>query len=257
MWAPEVSFGSKGHWEVYEAAERPDVSAFAVMKGALAAGAAALLLFFFVPNIDMAVTHIFYQGGQSFVGNSSPAFLATRASFSLMFYLTCIATLAGLVVAGRPASGICLGLAFNKWLFLALCLILGPLVVSNIGFKDHWGRARPRDVVEFGGAKAFTPVFPPSDQCGRNCSFVSGEASSVYIVFFAAAFLFRRHARRMIALGIVLGSVAGLTRIAQGGHFLSDVVFAGVFMALTAACLQLLFDTIRAADVAERQEASA
>ena len=99
------------------------------------------------------------------------------------------------------------------------------------------------------------PVFPPSNQCDYNCTFVSGEASSIYVIFFAAAFLLRRHARRMIALGVVFGSLAGLTRIAQGGHFLSDVVFAGVFMALTAACLQLLFDTIRAADgagIAER-----
>jgi lipid A 4'-phosphatase len=58
----------------------------------------------------------------------------------------------------------------------------------------------------------------------------------------------------MIALSVVLGSLAGLTRIAQGGHFLSDVVFAGVFMALTTACLQLLFDTIRATDSAEIAE---
>jgi len=223
---------------------------------ALSIGAIALLLFLALPGLDTAVTHVFYDGGNNFIGNSSQLFRALRTAFNLGFYLTCAATVLGLFVAGRSV-GTCLGLAFNKWLFLALCLLLGPLVVSNIGLKDHWGRARPRDVVEFGGSKAFTPVFPPSDQCSRNCSFVSGEASAVYIVFFAAAFLLRRHGRRLILLGIVLGSLAGLTRIAQGGHFLSDVIFAGVLMALTAAGLQLLFDTIRAADGAERHEAPA
>jgi lipid A 4'-phosphatase len=55
----------------------------------------------------------------------------------------------------------------------------------------------------------------------------------------------------MVVLGMVLGSLAGLVRIAQGGHFLSDVVFAGVFMAMTAALLQLLFETIQSAGRAE------
>jgi lipid A 4'-phosphatase len=86
---------------------------------------------------------------------------------------------------------------------------------------------------------------------------VSGEASSVYTVFFAGAFLLRRHSRKMIAGGIVLGSLAGLVRIAQGGHFLSDVIFAGILMALTAASLQLLFDTIQSAGHVERNGAAA
>jgi lipid A 4'-phosphatase len=34
--------------------------------------------------------------------------------------------------------------------------------------------------------------------------------------------------------------------MAQGGHFLSDVVFAGVLMAITAGSIQLLFDTLEA-----------
>lgn len=227
-----------------------------MIKAALITGAIAFLLFQSLPGLDMAIAKEFYEGNNRFIGITSPMVWAVRDGFSFAFYFVCAATVVGLFVAGR-LSGSCLGLTFNKWLFLTLCLVIGPLVVSNIGFKDHWGRARPRDVVEFGGAKAFTPVFPPSDQCGRNCSFVSGEASAIYIVFFAAAFLLRRHARRLILLGIVLGSIAGLARIAQGGHFLSDVIFAGVLMALTAASLQLLFDTIRAADIAERHEAPA
>jgi lipid A 4'-phosphatase len=37
-----------------------------------------------------------------------------------------------------------------------------------------------------------------------------------------------------VAVGTVVGAAAGFVRIAQGGHFLSDVVFAGLLMALTA-----------------------
>ena len=129
-----------------------------------------------------------------------------------------------------------------------LCFLIGPLIVTNLGLKDHWGRARPRDVIEFGGSKAYTPPFPAANQCEYNCSFVSGEASSVYVVFFAAAFLFGSYARRLVALGVVMGSLTGLVRMAQGGHFLSDVLYAGVVMALTAAVVQLVFDIIGASN---------
>jgi lipid A 4'-phosphatase len=42
--------------------------------------------------------------------------------------------------------------------------------------------------------------------------------------FIALAWVFRD--RRWLWAGIALGAVVGLGRMAQGGHFLSDVVFA-------------------------------
>jgi lipid A 4'-phosphatase len=251
MWAPNVHFGQDSQWDYSEAAEPSAVSAHALIKGALAVAAAFLILLLLAPDVDTAVSQLFYRGDH-FIGGVLPLFGTSRTFFNILFYVTCAATVIGLIVAGRSA-GRWLGFPFNAWLFMAVALVVGPLIVANLGFKDHWGRARPRDVIEFGGAKAFTPAFRPSDQCSRNCSFVSGEASSVYVVFFAAAFMLRRRARRLIALGVVFGSLAGLTRIAQGGHFLSDVVFAGVFMALSVACLQLLFDAIRAGETGTQE----
>jgi hypothetical protein len=40
--------------------------------------------------------------------------------------------------------------------------------------------------------------------------------------------------------GIAAGFGAGLVRMSQGAHFLSDIVFAGVFMALTVSLLHVL-----------------
>jgi lipid A 4'-phosphatase len=220
-----------------------------MLKAVLYIGVAASVLFLLVPGLDIAVSHLFYDG-RHFIGGSSPFVRSARTCFSIFFCLTCVLTVIGMVMSAR-SSGPWLDLTFNRWLFLALCLIIGPLVVTNIGLKDHWGRARPRSVIEFGGAKEFSPPLQPSNQCVRNCSFVSGEASSIYIIFFAGVFLLRRNSRRMVVLGIVFGSLSGLVRIAQGGHFLSDVVFAGVFMALTAASLQLLFETLQSAGRAE------
>ncbi len=238
MWAPKFAFNWHERTEDGDkTVTRPPVTATTMLRGALVIGALALLLFVLVPDLDLAVTRLFYLGDHHFSGNGGILFPVLRQAFQIFFYLTCAVTLVGLVVAARNAK---------PWLFVAVCLITGPLVVTNIGFKDHWGRARPRDVVEFAGAKAFSPPFPPAEQCDYNCSFVCGEASSIYLVMFAAALLFRSRSRKFVALGILFGSLAGLTRIAQGGHFLSDVVFAGVLMAITAAIIRLMFETLEA-----------
>jgi lipid A 4'-phosphatase len=110
---------------------------------------------------------------------------------------------------------------------------MGPGLVANLLLKDHWGRARPRHVAEFGGPKTFTPPLIPANQCPRNCSFVSGEAASIFLPFYAVAFVVPQWAAALVAAGTLLGFASGAVRVSQGAHFLSDVIFAGVFMALT------------------------
>lgn len=137
--------------------------------------------------------------------------------------------------------GALIGLAQARWCFLAAMLAIGPGLVANVIFKDNWGRARPRQVVEFGGKKQFTPPLVPARECARNCSFVSGEASSAFAPFFAAALLLPQVRITLLASGAFMGLAAGLIRMSQGGHFLSDVLFAGIFMALTASALHIIF----------------
>ncbi len=132
------------------------------------------------------------------------------------------------------------GLAQMRWLYLAAALSVGPGLVANVVLKDNWGRARPRQVVEFGGTQWFTPPLVPVNECRRNCSFVSGEASAIYVPFFAAALLLPQVRVALLVAGATLGTSAGAIRIAQGAHFLSDILFAGIFMALTASVLHIL-----------------
>lgn len=243
MSAPGFAFGTDERNEGDAAEEQPVIGAIGLLKGAVAVGALALAVFVLVPELDLAIARLFYAGNGQFIGNQLAVFGMLRFSFNALFYLTCAVTAVGLFMTA-PTAGNWLGFGIRKWLFVAICLLTGPLVVANLGFKDHWGRARPRDIVEFAGTKTFTAPFPASNQCTYNCSFVSGEASSVFIVLFVAALLFKSRSRNFVALGILLGGLAGITRMAQGGHFLSDVIFAGVLMAITGASLQLLFDTL-------------
>jgi lipid A 4'-phosphatase len=256
MWGPKFAFDMDERIEDGEEAAAAIVTPIVMLKGALATGAAALAVFALLPGLDLAFARLFYLGHGHFLGNEITLFPLIRRAFNIFFYVTCGITIVGLIMSARTNRP-WLELNVSKWLFICLCLITGPLVVANIGLKDHWGRARPRDVVEFAGTKEFTPPFPPSGQCDYNCSFVSGEASSIFMVLFVAALLFRSRSRNFVALGIVLGGLAGLTRMAQGGHFLSDVIFAGVLMAVTAASIQLLFDTLEAERLRTIEQGSA
>jgi hypothetical protein len=54
------------------------------------------------------------------------------------------------------------------------------------------------------------------------------------------AFLLTLHSAVLICAALVMESLAGLIRMAQGAHFLSDVAFAGIFMCMSVTGLHLL-----------------
>ena len=66
----------------------------------------------------------------------------------------------------------------------------------------------------------------------------------MFVIFFAAAFLLEESAAVLIPLGIVAGGLAGLIRMSQGGHFLSDVLFAGLAMAITVVVIFRVFQAL-------------
>jgi lipid A 4'-phosphatase len=200
---------------------------------AVAASAAALLFWLF-PEIDLWTTRLFWRPGDGF-------FLRDYWAFRLVHegtpYLTAAIAIGILAFAFRPRRS---RRGRRVALFLALSLVLGPGLVVNTVLKDNWGRARPSQVTEFGGTKRFTPAPLVSDQCIKNCSFVAGDPA-VAFWFLSLAFLLPPPGRYAAAAGAVaLGAFFGLARIAQGGHFLSDVVFSGVAVAATAWLLHWL-----------------
>lgn len=121
-------------------------------------------------------------------------------------------------------------------LYLLLVMIIGPGLLVNTVFKDQWGRARPSQVEQFGGTKIFTRAAIPTDQCEKNCSFVSGHAS-VGFFFLALAFVWPRRRILWLAAGTGMGLGIGFIRMLQGGHFFSDVIFCGIVVYLTARVL--------------------
>ena len=182
------------------------------------------VLFALLPGLDLWVSGLFFEPGRGFPAND---WLVVKCVYRAVPFLTdlilygVIAFLLITLVARHPRTD-----ALRRpALFLLLAALAGPVLTVNSALKNHWGRPRPVSVVEFGGAKTFQPWYQASDQCRRNCAFVSGHASFGYwwVVF---AFVFPRRARLWLFAGVMLGAAIGLTRIAQGGHFASDVFFA-------------------------------
>jgi len=108
--------------------------------------------------------------------------------------------------------------------FVGISLLLGPGFVTW-AVKEHTLRARPFDVVEFGGERQFTPALVQADQCSDNCAFVSGHVACGF--FFASLMLLDPRRRgRWIATGLLLGALVSVARMSVGAHWLSDALWA-------------------------------
>jgi lipid A 4'-phosphatase len=152
-----------------------------------------------------------------------------------------------LVAAGLGAAALSYQLpALKPWrrsgVFLALFLILGPGLLVNTVFKDGWGRPRPREITQFGGANQFHQPWQQGTR-GQGRSFPSGHASVAFFLI-APFFIYRRRrprlARGWLAGGIIFGILMSIARIVQGGHFLSDTLWAFGMVYLTGLLLSVI-----------------
>lgn len=192
----------------------------------LAAGVALSLVFVLWPGIDLWASGLFRTPAGRFIGDDYAwvrAFYVVGHAAGVGYPLLTGAVLA----AGRLWPG---RVPF-RWrrragALLLVSVVAGGLVV-NVGLKEHWGRARPVQVTEFGGLRHFSPMWRPSDQCPTNCSFSSGHAAAGFLVMSVGLMGPVAVRRRWWWTGLGIGLLASLARVMQGGHFLSDTLFSG------------------------------
>jgi lipid A 4'-phosphatase len=206
------------------------------MKGYAAfAGVAALsvAIFLLLPGVDLWISGRFYDPTQGFWLAAWPPVRITEKSIpwiTAAILLLATGGAAWLRLVGRPLWR----LDRNVVIFLVAALAIGPGILVNTVLKDHWGRARPYQIVEFGGTRNFTAAPLPADQCERNCSFVSGHAALAFSLVGFAFLLPPGRGRRFLFLGALgFGALVGLDRIAAGRHFASDIVYAGLIVIAT------------------------
>jgi lipid A 4'-phosphatase len=171
------------------------------------------------PSIDIGVSRFFFDHGFP----QKEQWVHQLIHEGMAYYLCLsLASVVAVYVFNRVWKRNVGSVDGKKVCYLFLVLILGAGLVVNVAFKDGFGRARPRDVMEFGGSKQFTPAFVVSSQCERNCSFSSGEGAGAFFSLALVAALSRKRAALVAAVG--LGVLVSWSRVASGAHFFSDTV---------------------------------
>ena len=198
------------------------------------------LLFALWPELDLAGA-AFFHGVDGFVGDR-PLLRALRAG---LYYLP-IAVMGGFALAWAGAR---LGLPIpaalrprgRSVIFLALGLALGPGLLANVILKDNWHRPRPVQTTQFGGPHEFRPWYKTDGACAWNCSFVSGETSGAFWLVAPASLAPAALRLPAVARALGVGATTAVLRVAFGGHFPSDVLFAGLFTLILLAWLRWIF----------------
>lgn len=200
---------------------------------------AVSLVFLAAPGIDTAISAVFYDLTIGFSERRSPVYAFIREAGRIATWVLGLALAAPLLIKVlAPDSRLLTAPRIS--LFGLGALAIGPGLVVNGILKEFWGRARPRELVEFGGDGAFSSVWVISDQCERNCSFVSGEASSAFWLV-ALAFVVPASWRTgTLVVTLPLAAAVSYTRLAVGAHFLSDILIAWLLTLLVLIAMQKL-----------------
>lgn len=189
---------------------------------------ALLLPLIFVPAIDLGISAQFYDPlRRVFPARSSPMYEWVRKVMPY-FMFAGAGYVAVLWAAGELMKQVFLGITRRVAAYLLLSLALGPGLIVNVLLKDNWGRPRPSTLRDFGGDNYFVPPLVLSNQCDGNCSFSSGHGALGFWPVAVALLVPAPWRGFALALALVFGVMVGFVRIAQGGHFFSDVVFSAV-----------------------------
>lgn len=177
------------------------------------------LIFIFFPQIDLDAASFFYDGD---------SFILKGTAFEVFFFqsvraitATMILSYVFIIVHYLITKKTIFNISKKVLIYIFLVLSIAPGLIVNSILKEHMGRARPVDIVQFGGNKEFTPAFIPSEQKGN--SFTSGHAAAAFSL---TGFALLATRRRKMWMGIALsyGVAVIIARMGAGGHFLSDNV---------------------------------
>ncbi len=138
----------------------------------------------------------------------------------------------------KPYRGCC-------WVVI-LTLLLGSGWLVNEVLKEYWGRPRPVQIVNFGGIQEYRAwYYPHFFNPITSRSFPSGHASAGWFYLCLIPVGWRLKSPTVVKIGatlaVIMGGALSYCRIAMGGHFFSDCVFAALVMWLTALALDRFF----------------
>ncbi|HTO30902.1 MAG TPA: phosphatase PAP2 family protein [Pararhizobium sp.] len=197
------------------------------------------IIFAAVPEVDLLVSQFFWNAGAGFELNNNSALIAFRDVNRFLPWAV-IGIAAVLLIPNPFSRSFKQPFAPHKLLFVITFFAAGPGLSVHL-IKMLVARARPRALQEFGGNAFFTPPWEFTNQCARNCSFISGESASAFALLTLVVFVKPKYSIvYLVAIG-VLAAAFSFTRVLHGAHFLSDVIIAWNVMLVLAVLLWRIF----------------
>lgn len=179
-------------------------------------------------NLDLEISSLFFDNGHFLWENQ---FFANLIRKGIPEIIVGAAALVFVIwLAGKIWCRVYCGITDKVIIFTTGTMFLGPIVIVNGIFKMFWGRARPRDIAEFGGDKSFSLPLQISDQCHWDCSFMSGHTAVAFWLLAPALLTPQKWRQSAVSAAIIFGIITAVVRVGQGAHFFSDVVFSALLM---------------------------
>jgi lipid A 4'-phosphatase len=205
---------------------------------------AVATLFFRYSDADLYLARLFYRAESPLrwpLGFTQP----WKWLYNYAIYPAWIIGLSGMAVSMLAIFWKRVQTIRYECFFLGLLLILGPGLLVNSISKPFCGRPRPIQMKLFGGEKEFLPVLSTGENPQYDYdSFPCGHASMGFYLMAPAFVLYRRSkawAAAFFSIGLAAGCTIGIARMAAGGHFASDVLWAGAFVYFTGLLLAAIF----------------
>jgi lipid A 4'-phosphatase len=186
------------------------------------------LLFGIYPELDLKLAALFYDPATRIfpLKLDAVAAFARDAAMWIAWGLALPAIIALAIKLVRPDRPLLM--SGRAVAFLLVTLFLAAGVLTNLGFKSHWGRPRPVVVTQFSGPQEFVPWWDPRGSCTRNCSFFSGEGATAFWTFAPAALTPPAWRPLAYVAATLFGVITSVLRMAFGGHFFTDVATAAL-----------------------------
>lgn len=198
----------------------------------------ALLFLYNSPGIDQKIAKLPYDvTSNTFYGETN--YIVWAIYFLVPVFTTIFIAIPILILGFEKLNS--RFLKYRRAAIISLiALIIGPGLIINTVFKNNWGRPRPYQVLR--DHKVFSPVWVPHKGYPENNSFCSGHAAIGF--FLGVPFWALRRKKQAIVMSVLGGTVVGTVRILQGGHYFTDVIFAGIFVWLGVFLAVYLTDNI-------------
>jgi membrane-associated PAP2 superfamily phosphatase len=205
--------------------------------------AGVLLVVFEGTGLDTWISNFFYDAAQKSFPWKEQAWFESIFHVGLKWLMLGAGVLTACVVGWRGV--LTKQVSIRQWGMGVAAMVMIPLVIVLLKWMTH--RSCPWSLDVYGGAVPhmgmLAQLFDPHSRDAGQC-FPAGHSAGGFMWLGWGLAVWHTHVRwRKVFLwvGVLAGTFMGLTRVMQGAHFVSHVLWAAWFAWVTALSLAGLF----------------